>query len=177
MGSTTVTLLQIYWWVWHLKIVNIGQYFTSWQKNFTDYILHHPVYAMCREQMQYKSVIRHTSFGLAWSSLSPWPRRPYRPLPHVYSSPAEVMHALCAPPAAMSITSLPRRLSTTRGRSHPLQHHIDTCSTELFQQWNTYIQYPKWSLPQLFVTIWRFRLRWNLTMHRTNGLSDYRVMV
>ena len=36
-----------------------------------------------------------TCFGLSCVTLSPWPRRPYSPQPHVYSSPDDVMAALC----------------------------------------------------------------------------------
>lgn len=62
-----------------------------------------------------------TSLGFSWSSLSPCPRRPYLPFPHVKRSPAAVIHALCAPPAAMSTTSMPLRDSITRGRSQGLK--------------------------------------------------------
>lgn len=62
-----------------------------------------------------------TSLGFSWSSLSLCPRRPYRPLPHVYKPPAAVTQALWAPPAATSTTSMPLRDSMTRGRSHGLQ--------------------------------------------------------
>lgn len=34
------------------------------------------------------------------------------------------MHALCAPPAAMSTTSIPRKDSITRGRSQGLQQNL-----------------------------------------------------
>ena len=63
-----------------------------------------------------------TSLGLVWSSLSPCPSLPYRPFPQVYTSPLAVMHALCAPPAEMSETSLPRNDSMMRGRSHGLKY-------------------------------------------------------
>mgnify|MGYP000659280305 CR=1 FL=1 len=62
-----------------------------------------------------------TILGLDWSSLSPCPSLPYRPFPHVYNSPADVIQALCAPPAAMATTSLPRSDSITRGLSHGLR--------------------------------------------------------
>lgn len=81
-----------------------------------------------------------TSLGLSCVVLSPCPRRPYSPRPQLYSSPLEVMAALCELPQAMSRMRFVFSASISRGLSQFLHTHTHVSSFNIITPTHTHFE-------------------------------------